>query len=75
MARKRITVPPTAPEFRAKAHALLDTMLDDMPGTEAIAIIADGASGHDVASIPSSIAVMRGIFTEGYRKLFGDEEA
>lgn len=71
--RARKPVEPTTPEFRSGAHVMLDKLLDDFPGTDAIAIIVDGRSGHEVASIPVSLAVKEGIFLCGYVKLFGEE--
>lgn len=67
-------IPETAPDFRAYAHIMLDTMLNDFRGTDAIVFIVDGASGHEVASIPSSKAVKEGMFLAGYTKLFGANE-
>lgn len=70
----KVSIPPTTIEFRAQVHAAIDVMLDHFPGTDSVAIIVDGASGHNVGSIPMSLSVKEGLFLAGYRKLFGDVE-
>lgn len=71
-ARKGPPKPPTDPEFRRYAHVMLDTLLDDYPGTDAVAIIVDGLSGQEVASHPSSLSVKRGLFSTAYTRVFPD---
>lgn len=65
-------IPPVTKEFREYAHAMLDTLFEDYPGTDSMVFIVDGMSGYEVASIPSSVSVKNGLFMTGHKLLFGD---
>lgn len=57
-----------APEFRAEAHALLDRVLNDCPGTTCVMVVVDGDE-LNAASIPAALSVKRGLADSIYDKL------
>lgn len=67
-------IPPTTEDFKQQAHGMLEILLNEYPGTDSLVLIVDGLSGYEVASIPMSVSVKKGLFMSGYKILFGDED-
>lgn len=78
MARKKpapAPLPPTAPEFRAACHAMVDRYLDDHPGTEVAIFAGDNDRAVNCASVPSALSTKQGMIDLLYSVAHGDTDA
>lgn len=67
-------VPPVTAEFRARAHELMDRVLNDHPGTTALLVCVAKGTDVDAASEPDAMALKTGMIDTLYFKLHPEKD-